>query len=69
LGASLLAACNNGEEVKEPTTPKDTDKKPVEKVEITPEEGAKLLFWDNGDAEGEWAKFVASEFTKNTVSL
>lgn len=28
------------------------------------EEGAELLVWDNGDAEGEWAKYVAAEFEK-----
>lgn len=28
------------------------------------EEGAQLLVWDNDEAEGEWAKYVAEEFTK-----
>lgn len=28
------------------------------------EEGASLVIWDNGDAEGEWAQYVAQEFTK-----
>lgn len=28
------------------------------------EEGAELLVWDNEDAEGQWAKYVAEEFTK-----
>jgi arabinogalactan oligomer / maltooligosaccharide transport system substrate-binding protein len=28
------------------------------------EEGATLVIWDNGDAEGEWAQYVAEEFTK-----
>lgn len=31
---------------------------------LEPEEGAQLLVWDNKDAEGEWAQFVAEEFTK-----
>ncbi|HZG85036.1 maltose ABC transporter substrate-binding protein [Paenibacillus sp.] len=32
--------------------------------ELQPEEGAELLLWDNGEAEGEWAQYVAQEFTK-----
>jgi len=28
------------------------------------EEGAELLVWDNDEAEGEWARYVAEEFTK-----
>lgn len=63
LGASILAGCSSDNE-KPSATPSNDNKKPVNTVELKPEEGAKLLLWDNGGAEGEWAKFVASEFTK-----
>jgi len=60
LSASLLAACSPAEKPKEKTP----EKKPAATVELKPEEGAKLVLWDNGGAEGEWAKYVAKEFTK-----
>ncbi|MBW8349939.1 maltose ABC transporter substrate-binding protein [Bacillus sp. IITD106] len=37
-----------------------------EVVALEPEEGAELVVWGNGDEEGEWIKFVAEEFTKET---
>lgn len=32
--------------------------------EIKPEEGAELVLWESGGVVGEWAKYVAEEFTK-----
>lgn len=31
---------------------------------LTPEEGAELILWDNGEAEAEWAEYVAEKFTE-----
>ena len=45
-------------------TAKSSSAKETAKEEITPEEGAKLVLWDNKDEEGEWAKYVTKEFTK-----
>lgn len=30
--------------------------------DLKPEEGAELLVWDSGDAEGKWTKYVAKKF-------
>ncbi|MFY0760134.1 maltose ABC transporter substrate-binding protein [Metabacillus dongyingensis] len=43
---------------------KEGGKKTEEKVDLTPEEGAELVLWDNADSEAEWASYVAEEFTK-----
>lgn len=61
-----LAACNKP--VKENAGgDKEKEKEETEeKVAIEAEEGAKLILWDNGGAEAEWAKVVAEEFTKKT---
>ncbi|MBD1378730.1 sugar ABC transporter substrate-binding protein [Metabacillus arenae] len=32
--------------------------------ELQPEEGAELVIWGNGEAEGEWMKSVAEQFTE-----
>ncbi|MGE8204643.1 sugar ABC transporter substrate-binding protein [Heyndrickxia sp. NPDC080065] len=63
LMAGLMAGCSKpGESAG--TTKKDPAKANTEAVEaIQPEEGAKLLLWDNGGSEGKWAKAVAKEFT------
>lgn len=63
LMAGLMAGCSKpGESAstqkKEPTKAKTETVKAIE-----PEEGAKLLLWDNGGTEGAWAKEVAKEFT------
>ncbi|MFS0637891.1 maltose ABC transporter substrate-binding protein [Mesobacillus foraminis] len=61
-----LAACSKpnaptgGETSKEATGGSKTEEGGTE--EIVPEEGAKLVLWDNGDKEGEWAKYVAEKF-------
>lgn len=59
-----LAACNKPvKEQAEKNTEKESEAT-QEEVAIEPEEGASLILWDNGGAEGEWANFVAGEFTK-----
>ncbi|MFC3343284.1 sugar ABC transporter substrate-binding protein [Paenibacillus abyssi] len=45
-------------------TPSNTANNAEEEEEYLPEEGASLIVWDNKDAEGEWTRFVAEEFTK-----
>ncbi|MBO1512483.1 sugar ABC transporter substrate-binding protein [Metabacillus bambusae] len=64
----VLAACNKpgaptaGETSNEASEGSKTTETTTE--EIVPEEGAKLVLWDNGDEEGEWAKYVAKKFTE-----
>ncbi|WP_299094803.1 maltose ABC transporter substrate-binding protein [uncultured Metabacillus sp.] len=63
----VLTACNKpgsnpaGETANEPTGGSKTE---ASAEEIVPEEGAELVLWDNGDQEGEWAKYVAEKFTE-----
>ncbi|WP_409304617.1 extracellular solute-binding protein [Peribacillus sp. SCS-155] len=59
ISAALFTGCSPKEEAatKENSKAKQT-------AELKPEEGATLKIWDNGGAEGKWAKLVASEFTK-----
>ncbi|PGP11606.1 maltose ABC transporter substrate-binding protein [Bacillus cereus] len=64
IGASLLAGCSNGDEKATNDNSKKPSDKPVQTAELKPEQGAKLVLWDNGDSEGEFAKYVAKEFTK-----
>lgn len=61
--ASALVGCSKPE-TKEPVKNQTPEKEPVADEQVNPEKDAKLLLWDNGDAEGEWAKYVAEEFTK-----
>lgn len=64
----LFAACSKpgaptgGETSKETREGSKTEGKGTE--EIVPEEGAKLVLWDNKEKEGEWAKYVAEKFTE-----
>jgi arabinogalactan oligomer/maltooligosaccharide transport system substrate-binding protein len=64
----VLAACNKpgapsaGEASNEASEGSKTTETATE--EIVPEEDAKLVLWDNGDEEGEWAKYVAKKFTE-----
>jgi arabinogalactan oligomer/maltooligosaccharide transport system substrate-binding protein len=64
----VLAACNKPGAPTSEVTSKETSEgsKPGETAteKITPEEGAELVLWDNGDTEGEWAKYVAKKFTE-----
>jgi arabinogalactan oligomer/maltooligosaccharide transport system substrate-binding protein len=47
------------------TGEQDTETAAEDKAkEIQPEEGAKLVLWESGGVIGEWAKYVAEEFTK-----
>jgi len=74
LVMSLLAACSKPPSATPPQATQAPSNQPTnaggneqgneETDEIVPEEGAQLLLWDNEDQEGEWAKFVAEEFTK-----
>ncbi|MCA1031013.1 maltose ABC transporter substrate-binding protein [Bacillus timonensis] len=61
-----LVACSKPDAKEEAKGTDEKEKKePTEEtVEITPEEGASLVLWDNGGAEAEWAAYVAEEFTK-----
>lgn len=59
LATSIFAGCTKNEDKKT-----DDTKKTVQTQDIKPEKDAKLTVWDNGDQEGEWAKYVAKEFEK-----
>ncbi|MGM0878366.1 MAG: sugar ABC transporter substrate-binding protein [Bacillota bacterium] len=64
----VLAACNKpgaptASETSEESAGGSKTKETVTE-EIVPEEGAELVLWDNGDQEGEWAKYVAEKFTE-----
>ncbi|WP_332632278.1 maltose ABC transporter substrate-binding protein [Halalkalibacter flavus] len=68
LSAGILAACSAPPQSAPPaSTPVegdgDSDNEVIE-YEITPEEGAELLVWDNGDESREWAEYVAEKFTE-----
>jgi len=58
LAAGLFAGCSANKEDKTET------KKTAQTKELKPEDGAKLVLWDNGGIEGKWAKLVAKEFEK-----
>lgn len=45
-------------------TPDNTNTPPTEAPEPEIEKDAKLLVWDNGGSDEDWAKIVAEEFTK-----
>ncbi|HZG74455.1 MAG TPA: maltose ABC transporter substrate-binding protein [Paenibacillus sp.] len=74
LIAGLAAACSKPPSATPPSDgtpqeqpapaeqPANEGEQPAEE-ELQPEEGAELLLWDNGDAEGEWAQYVAEQFT------
>jgi arabinogalactan oligomer/maltooligosaccharide transport system substrate-binding protein len=62
LGATMLAGCSANTD-----TTKSQDTTPAPKVvKIVPEKDAKLVVWDAGGPDGQWTKYVASEFTKKT---
>lgn len=69
-----LTACGGGT-AKESSTPSPSSEgppsnnngdsnQPSDSDEPQIEEGAELLIWDNEEQEGEWAKYVAEEFSK-----
>lgn len=76
LAIALFAGCaapekKASDDTSSENTQKEENKEDTSKSEnqdtnneIVPEEGAELILWDNGDAEGEWAKFVAEKFTE-----
>lgn len=72
LVMALMAGCaapeqpgteDNASENTETEGNKDDSQSSAEN-EVVPEEGAELILWDNGDAEGEWANYVAQKFTE-----
>jgi len=62
----VVAACSKPSSSPNETSSEDQNTKTEsnEVSELTPEEGAELVLWDNGGVEGEWANYVAEEFTK-----
>jgi len=67
-GATPPPANTPNPATEQPSNPGGTPANPAPgtapEEEIVPEEGAQLLIWDNKDSEGEWAQYVAEEFTK-----
>ncbi|WP_186370673.1 sugar ABC transporter substrate-binding protein [Shouchella miscanthi] len=61
LLTSFLVGCTSGNE-KEPEETANEPKEPPTEESLSPEEGAHLVLWDNGDEEAEWAAFVAEAF-------
>jgi arabinogalactan oligomer/maltooligosaccharide transport system substrate-binding protein len=60
IASVLVTGCNSQDKSDEN---KNTDKGNSETaVDIKPEEGAKLVVWDNKDSEKQWAQFVAKQF-------
>ncbi|ATO28442.1 sugar ABC transporter substrate-binding protein [Bacillus atrophaeus] len=60
----IMAACNKPSGTKQGTETTANAEAITDHNEIKPEKGASLLLWDNKDEEGEWATYVAKEFTK-----
>ncbi|KKI92691.1 ABC transporter substrate-binding protein [Bacillus sp. SA1-12] len=61
----VLAACNKPGQTQSTSKGKESGSEGKEVIteEIEPEEGAELVVWGNGNAEGEWMKSVAEQFT------
>jgi arabinogalactan oligomer/maltooligosaccharide transport system substrate-binding protein len=70
LVMSLMVGCAAPEQKgsEEPATEgadsTETEETTEADTELVPEEGAELILWDNGDAEGEWANYIADKFTE-----